>query len=476
MRILAEIDLDDLLTLPSSTLYSLLEPLKKPAFDDDERIVLVAANDIPDDLIKHLRWCLIHLDIPEYFILLRTNSESNKSRLSDIASESLDDICASIDHGHRPIFDHLNLCAHMHTGLHVWPDGKMSPCCDYDGYLSDEDGNDLSLHDTDLQSVLAGHDMDRLRRSMIQGKRPKQCSKCWDLEEAGKDSRRTLAPYRLSNIYGKINWEKLDPISYIGSHPTNHCNLSCRICNSRYSSKIAVEDRKLGLHYTSNKSPIDKLYDQISGSKTIRSFEILGGEPFLMKQHLDYMDQIIRDGIAEESVFQFTTNGTVFPSFFNEDFRFKRLEITFSIDDIGQRFEYQRNGAKWDSVLANLESFKDFRARNGNVKLGVNTTVSILNVAYLTQLMDWFGSSGLDHHHFSILSEPSCLAIGNMTSEAKDLVLHLLDERFSHIKKTIVNGRGSDGSEFRSYIIAKDRVRQQDLRDHHMEIAHAMGL
>lgn len=475
MKVLVEIDLDDLLTLPSSTLYSILAPIKKPAFEHDERIILKASQDLPDDLINHIKWCLYHIDIPEYFVLLRTNSQANIARLSEIQNEPLSTAPNPVDHGHRPIFDHFKLCAYMHSGLHVWPDGKVSPCCDYDGHLLDKDQQPLSLHDVGLADIFSSSAMEDLRQAMISGQKPTGCSNCWRLEQAGKDSRRTLAPYRLSNIYGKINWEKLSSISYIGSHPTNHCNLSCRICSGAFSSKIDVEDRKLGLSSKASKSPIDKLYAEVSASKTVRSFEILGGEPFLMKQHVSFMEDIIAQGIADESVFQFTTNGTVFPSFFNKDFKFKRLEITFSIDDIGKRFEYQRNGASWDQILHNLQLFKDFRTRNDNVKLGINTTVSILNVLYLPSLMDWIESCDLDHHHFSMLAHPSYLAITNMTADAIDLAMKTLDQRFDYIKKIISDREGSDGSEFRSHMSKRDEIRNQDLRDAHPEIAQAMG-
>jgi len=475
MRILGEIDLDDLLTKPSSTFYRFLISIKKAVFEDDERIILRAYNDLPSDLIEHLIWAINYTDIPEYFIILETNSQKNKDALASIKNQPLYKSKTLIDHGSTPRFDHLSLCGHMYAGLHVWPDGTVSPCCDYTGSLKDSKGLEYTIHEHKLSDIFNSESMEDLRRQMTSQNKPSGCITCFEQEASGRESRRTLAPYRLDNLYGEINWESDNPIRYIGSHPTNHCNLSCRICNSMYSSVIEAEDRQQGKVRPKIKRAIDPLYDQMHAMDEIKSFEILGGEPFVMNRHLDFMKHIISNGVAERSTFQFTTNGTVFPDFFLERPKFKRLEITFSIDDINDRFEYQRNKAHWKNVLDNIESFKQLRDGKNDVKLGINITVSILNVFYLPELIEWFESSGLDHHNFTILTKPKYLAIGNMTDQARVLVLSKLDSRFDFIKYIIKSSEGSDGRDFVSNIKMKDALRNQDFRTHHSDIARAMG-
>ena len=43
---------------------------------------------------------------------------------------------------------------------------------------------------------------------------------------------------------------------------------------------------------------------------------------------------------------------------------FKHVEIAFSIDDIGEPFEYQRHPANWRQVSANLVKFKEMKTPN----------------------------------------------------------------------------------------------------------------
>ena len=76
MKVLGEIDLDDLLTQPSSTFYRFLKKIKKEVFEDDERIILRAHGKLPPDLVDHIKWTLNYVDVPEFFLILETNIES----------------------------------------------------------------------------------------------------------------------------------------------------------------------------------------------------------------------------------------------------------------------------------------------------------------------------------------------------------------------------------------------------------------
>ena len=63
---------------------------------------------------------------------------------------------------------------------------------------------------------------------------------------------------------------------------------------------------------------------------------------------------------------------------------FKRIELAYSIDDIGNRFEYQRHPAKWNVVHENILKFKNSGLKNLSTQ--VCTTINLFNVAYLDEL------------------------------------------------------------------------------------------
>ena len=60
----------------------------------------------------------------------------------------------------------------------------------------------------------------------------------------------------------------------------------------------------------------------------------------------------------------------------------------FSIDDVGDRFNYQRSGADWAEVKDNLNWYKENMPHNHI--FNINCTWSYLNLYYLPELVDWY--------------------------------------------------------------------------------------
>ena len=56
---------------------------------------------------------------------------------------------------------------------------------------------------------------------------------------------------------------------------------------------------------------------------------------------------------------------------------FKLVEVAFSIDDVDERFEYQRANAVWAEVNSNIDSFEAMRDRSNNMQLQVCSTVNV---------------------------------------------------------------------------------------------------
>ena len=102
---------------------------------------------------------------------------------------------------------------------------------------------------------------------------------------------------------------------------------------------------------------IDYLVDQI------RYLEFTGGEPFMIEEHFNLLQRIVDKGIASNIEIHYNTNGTHFPEHAEKIWsHFKTVEIAFSIDDVGPRFEYQRANALWYEVNVNIQKFKELTA------------------------------------------------------------------------------------------------------------------
>lgn len=164
------------------------------------------------------------------------------------------------------------------------------------------------------------------------------------------------------------------------------CNLRCVICGPDNSSawkeelKIPLIKRKNTVNYTWQDLEISKL----------KFIHFNGGEPLLSKQHVEFLLAIPNKSQVH---LNYNTNGTILPTtgLLKLWEQFKLVQLDFSIDDIGDRFEYQRYPAKWNQVSSNLKWYIDNCPVN--CMFAVNTTVSILNHANLKNLNTWLKSN-----------------------------------------------------------------------------------
>ena len=92
-------------------------------------------------------------------------------------------------------------------------------------------------------------------------------------------------------------------------------------------------------------------------------FEFTGGEPFMIKDHFKILMHCVEKGYAKNIDIHYNTNGTQLPpqEIFDLWSCFKHVEVAFSIDDVGEPFEYQRHPAKWREVNQNLIKFKEMK-------------------------------------------------------------------------------------------------------------------
>ena len=68
--------------------------------------------------------------------------------------------------------------------------------------------------------------------------------------------------------------------------------------------------------------------------------------------------------------------------------KFKLVKLDFSIDDIGERFNYQRTNADWKTVEENMCWYRE--TSPVNMMFGINRTISKLNKDHTQELDDWF--------------------------------------------------------------------------------------
>jgi MoaA/NifB/PqqE/SkfB family radical SAM enzyme len=275
----------------------------------------------------------------------------------------------------------------------------------------------------------------------------------------------------------------------------NICNLKCRICGSWSSSTFATEelanlapgeDRKANHHYHMLRQGAwprenPQFWTEIAQvSDQIQYIEFTGGEPFMIQEHFDLLQGLVDRGLAPGIEIHYNTNGTQWPEHAAAIWRhFKQVEIAFSIDDVGTRFEYQRTGAVWTQVEENMARFRQLRDQHNNITLQVCSTVNVFNVLYLAELAAWNYSQGFDYVYWNMMHEAYYFSISTLPERAKQAItVKLRDsvpaaaaEEFERIITFMTAGTSLDGNLLRMKIADLDRKRNQDLRSVEPEFA-----
>ena len=390
-------------------------------------------------------------------------------------------------------------CVLPWISLEASPIGTVRPCCLADDELVDDEGNKFSLLTADFADIQRSQGMTKLREQFLAGQRPQTCRKCWHEERAGRTSKRMHTLDRLKHILDDQPWTRdARPLMFLDLKLGNICNLQCRICVSWSSSQFAAEelrytkkdeDQKQNFHYQMLRAGAwprenQQFWSQIDQHLTdIRYIEFTGGEPFMIQEHFDMLQGIVDRGIAGQVEIHYNTNGTHYPEQAEQIWRhFRTVEIAFSIDDIGARFEYQRTNAVWPEVCANLDRFRDLKEIYSNIQLQICTTVNVFNVRYLDQVAQWIDHNreSFDFVYWNMMHDAWYFSIATLPDAAKQgIEQHLrsavipsqYQAEFDRIIDFMNRGVSTDGNILRMRIRDLDFKRQQNLRDIEPEFA-----
>ena len=401
-----------------------------------------------------------------------------------------------------------SLCIYPWIHLEANALGSIRPCCQNILTIKDASRDaggfywkelSLSDHNTTLEDAYTSPDMINLRRKFLNNERPDVCYKCWTNEKTGMRSLR-----QAQTQSGFFDIEKVD-LSADPSFATNMqsvdlklgttCNLQCRICDIAASSKFRKETKtilkELGevdgrvrdrtflcyddvrKHHRSTAGRVDEMNEALTHVKlnmhrstwpnneafydnlkiifpNLKFMEFFGGEPFLIKKHFEVLKYAIEKGYSKNIVIKYNTNGTQYPKELVEDIfpHFNSVLIHFSIDDVAERFEYQRYPAKWEQVKDNIQRFTELT--NVNLKTEICITVSIFNILSLDELLGWVNTTNLDGIYFNILYDPQDLNIQSLDEHVK----HTIIEKFKTIswnsllsRRLDINSSSSDLNE-----------------------------
>ena len=246
------------------------------------------------------------------------------------------------------------------------------------------------------------------RKAMLRGEWPEEsCSYCQVLEENGNGSDRTTT---MNNIPNVVPEELYSDASAIEISPTivevffnNTCNLGCLYCHGAVSSVIESENRKFGT-FNSNGVKLETIIPQFKNLlpsfwrwfdknfKSLKRFQILGGEPFYQKEFYQLLDKI-DENPNPNCELSIVTN-LMLPTEKLEVIiqrlkkivaarKIKRVDITCSIDCWGLEQEFVRDGLDLELWERNF----NLLVANKWLYLSLNHTITVLTIKTLPDLL-----------------------------------------------------------------------------------------
>ena len=182
-------------------------------------------------------------------------------------------------------------------------------------------------------------------------------------------------------------------LKYLDINIDYTCNLACITCGPELSTtwrkELKIKGQTVRPHIDNF---IKNRLVKLDCSK-LEEIRMWGGEPFLTNTHKDILNYVVTQGNAHNIKLMYNTNGTRLiddeTKTLIEKFKFTR--ISFSIDGIGEKFNYLRYPGNWQQVEQNLIWWKNNLPHNSMLALTV--TASILNVLDLDQVHKWHQST-----------------------------------------------------------------------------------
>lgn len=273
----------------------------------------------------------------------------------------------------------MTRCWLSETHLAINPQGNVGPCCRHNGKATG-----VSINSRTIDQVFENPKLLEIRSKLQSGERLKDCSKCWKQEDSN-----ILSMRQQYNTYA--DWKSLETLTtFERIHSleiafSNHCNYRCRMCNSWFSSKWRDDDILLNRKVPESLLEPNIDFYQIEKLVNLRHIKMLGGEPFLSKQHKHLLKRIPVNQVEIEYV----TNGSIWPD--SEVIEIwkqaKSLRFIISLDDIESQFEYFRSDSNFKTVENTLDNIE--KIRSSTTVTNIHCVINVLNMYRLDKVVSY---------------------------------------------------------------------------------------
>ena len=227
-----------------------------------------------------------------------------------------------------------------------------------------------------------------------------ECDFCLDKEKRGISSPRQKAELHPNKILGLQPNNNPNDITSLELQIDSGCNAACIICGDHNSSTW----EKYNIGKITDKSTSNKRIDLNNKLRTKSRFEVLkktvsldkinmivflGGEPLDSDLHKEMLYEIKKVKPLSDVDVRYVTNGSKIPDEETVQLwrELKNLTIVFSLDGIGEHFNYLRWPLQWSQVEKNIKFFIDLQMTT--LDIGISSAINPFNIFYYDRYIAW---------------------------------------------------------------------------------------
>lgn len=323
--------------------------------------------------------------------------------------------------------------------------------------LIDDDGNLVrkpccNMKVTEPIEPFSTKIIDKMKKTMMEGKVPVECELCTKEEAKGLQSERIR--YLLSHNFENLKkFEQTFKMDYfmLGAKFGILCNLACRSCNSFNSSlwsKIfevpSVNTDKDIADMPEYWEALEKICEEEFIEKNEITFLPMGGETMVQEGFQKTLEWLIEKEYNKRiSSIYLTTNLTTLKKNMLDLFdQFKSVEFSGSIDSVGKNYHYVRWPGQFSTIEKNLETIVKLLQKNDEIGhkkyiFRIVITWSLNNIWHINEILDywhnWMLNNNTDIVIESInLHRPEFLVIDSIPNPYRDILIEIVDKAIAH--------------------------------------------
>jgi radical SAM protein with 4Fe4S-binding SPASM domain len=506
------VDLDHWHTMPYNDaqrwLKDTVEQLWQLAYNDDQRLLFVqkqgdvyVQNNKLGLILKTLQIVINKQDISNFFVMVLSNNPNINDQLDLLKTISTDSVpltgiyCNDGEHNivqlnkhpsddkeiyhygsvepQKVSLDSLNerqrfllaesktFCIYPWIHLHAYPTGEAYPCC----HAEMGPGKIGNCRSNTLAEIWNSPEQKKLRTDMLTETPNPACGRCYEQEESGFFSGRRSANKHHGHHIDRVDRTQVDgtveqfAMTYWDIRFSNLCNLSCRSCGHIFSSSWYQDQIKLAgpewkkdhqaLNYA-GRSEIDMWEQLIPHLDHVDQVYFAGGEPLMMEEHYNILDELERRGRFDVRL-AYNTNFTHTKLkdrlVFDYWKKFKNISVGASLDAHGPAAEYIRKGTRWAEVIRNREEMMRICPQ---VDFYISATLSIMNAWHLPDFHRTWVEQGLikaQDLNVNILQDPAHYRIDIAPAEYKAALQQKYEKHLDWLKHQDPLQRATKGFE-----------------------------